>query len=120
MYSEWLDSGTQTFTPAGNVRAPSKTEICEMVIKAWNDIPEEMIANSFKNCGQTKDTKIEEVTCMKPGRSAEGALNECTKFWDKTAEEFEEEEEEDLVENEVDEDQDPFVIDENDDVIDAD
>ena len=113
LYNQWLDSGKQTVTPAGNVRAPSRTEICEMVAQAWSTIPEEMIANSFKNCGQTKNGTPEEVTCMKTGRTAEGALIEVKKFWNKSAEEFENFSL-DQGEVEPDENEDPFVLDESD------
>ena len=59
-----------------------------MVVKAWSDIPEEMIAKSFQICGQTRDAKPEDVTCMKEGHPASGALAEVKKFWDYTAEDF--------------------------------
>ena len=64
LYNEWLDSGNQSYTISENVRAPSKTEICDMVVQAWSTIPEEMIAKSFENCGQTKNGKTEKVEML--------------------------------------------------------
>lgn len=112
LYDEWLDSGTQTVTPAGNVRAPSRTEICDMVSKAWNSIPETMIAKSFQDCGQTIDAKPEEITCVKSGKCGEAALPELLKFWNNSAEEFVDKAVQDL--EDPDCEQDIFVIDSDD------
>ena len=76
-------------TPAGNVRAPSRTEICNMVVKAWNDLPEELIAKSFLICGQCPKCTPDDVVCMKEGSSAHGALEEVKNFWSESADEIE-------------------------------
>ena len=107
LYDQWLDSGNQTRTAAGNVRAPSRTDICNMVVAAWNGITEEMIAKSFLVCGQLKKGTPSDVTCMKEGRSAAQALEDVKAFWNYKAEDFEEINQE----IEVDEDEDPMVID---------
>ena len=106
LYNEWLDSGNQTFTASGNVRAPSRVDICNMVVKAWKDISEEMIAKSFLICGQVKNGKPEEITCMKENHPAHEALTQVKQFWDSTAQEFTEE---DYVE-EIDQNQDKCVV----------
>lgn len=111
LYNEWLDSGKQTTTAAGNVRAPSRTDICDMVSQAWNDLSEEMIAKSFANCGQTKDGIPEDVTCMKEGRVAAPALEKVKQFWNFNADQFVEDVNQNL---EADENEDFVVVDEND------
>ena len=116
MYNEWLDSDTQTFTKSGNVRAPSRTEICDMVSEAWKSIPNEMIAKSFENCGQTVEAKPEDISCMKPGRTAEDALIEVEKFWNNGFEEFGE-----TAQNSVEADEDEHLdIDNDEDDVDVD
>ena len=117
LYNDWLDSDNQTYTKAGNVRAPSRTEICEMVIQAWGSIPEEMIAKSFSSCGQLKDGNPENITCMKEGHPAAKALEEVQKFWNFTPDEFRARKEmNDLPSiEEADEEEDPTIIDDTDD-----
>ena len=88
LYDEWLDSDKQTVTASGNVRAPSRIDICDMVSKAWNSIPEEMIAKSFVACGQAKNGVPEDVTCMKEGKVAAPALAEVKEFWNLKADQF--------------------------------
>ena len=90
LYNEWLDSGKQTYTASGNVRAPSRTDICDMVAQAWSEISEEMIAKSFVCCGQSKTQSPEDITCLKEGHVAAPALEEVKKFWENTASQFEE------------------------------
>ena len=33
------------------MRAPGFDTLCNFIISAWNDIPEEIVINSFKKCG---------------------------------------------------------------------
>ena len=61
-------------------------DLCDMVAKAWETITQETIAKSFKCCGQARDSKPEDITCLKKGRTAEDALNEVTDLWDKDPE----------------------------------
>ena len=61
-----------------------------MVLKAWDELPEELIKKSLLNCGQLKDGSPDEITCMKDDRVAHPALEEVKKFWNKSAKEFEE------------------------------
>lgn len=115
MYDQWLDSGKQTTTAKGNVRAPSRTDICDMVSEAWGELSEEMIKKSFVVCGQTKDGSPEEITCLKEGRTAHPALEEVKKFWNQSAAEFSNNQHEAI--EEIDEDEDPALIESDDEEI---
>ena len=81
-----------------------------MVVEAWESIPEDMIAKSFVNCGQTQTSRPEEITCMKAGRTAEAAMDELKKFWDLSHEEFEENLVQEIA---VDEEEDIFILDDS-------
>lgn len=43
----------KTYTKAGNMRAPSKLQVVNWVIQAWNSLSEQMIQDSFKTCAVT-------------------------------------------------------------------
>uniref|UniRef100_A0A914LH27 DDE-1 domain-containing protein n=1 Tax=Meloidogyne incognita TaxID=6306 RepID=A0A914LH27_MELIC len=55
--SVWLDTGGNSVhgeketTPKGNVKAPSMLVYLSWIAEAWENLSEEMIANSFKICG---------------------------------------------------------------------
>ena len=83
LYDLWLENGTHTYTKYGNLRAPSKMELCDMVVEAWETITKDTIVKSFKCCGQSKDARPEDITCLKEGRKVENALSEVTELWDK-------------------------------------
>ena len=85
-----------------------------MVVEAWKTISEEMIAKSFTCCGQSKNGTPEEITCLKEGHPAHEAFAEVKQFWNYSAEEFDSEEIQEI--EEVDEEQDPSVLDTDDDV----
>ena len=51
MYDEWLFSGEKTFTPKGNMRAPSLDLFLKWIKKAWDSITPEIIRKSFKKTG---------------------------------------------------------------------
>ena len=74
-------NGEKTFTKSGNIRAATKTELCGWVLKAWKNIGVDLVKKSFIACGQVKDAKLEDVSCMKPGRPLEGALPLAQELW---------------------------------------
>lgn len=49
-WNEWMVSGKQTSTPAGNMRAAPLSTVCEWVLKSWEQIATETIVRSFKKC----------------------------------------------------------------------
>ena len=48
--------GEKNLTPAGNVKAASLTTVASWVLEAWRDLPEEMVARSFKKWGISNST----------------------------------------------------------------
>ena len=48
--------GEKNLTPAGNVKAALLTTVASWVLEAWRDLPEEMVARSFKKWGISNST----------------------------------------------------------------
>ena len=47
-YDDWLqDEERHTFTKGGKIRAPTKTDLCDMMVRSWDKISEEGIIKSF-------------------------------------------------------------------------
>uniref|UniRef100_A0A1I8B5Z3 DDE-1 domain-containing protein n=1 Tax=Meloidogyne hapla TaxID=6305 RepID=A0A1I8B5Z3_MELHA len=66
-YEEWMNNVEKTYTAGGNMRAAHPMEYLQWILDAWESIPEEMIAKSFKVCGIAKnDESDSEIHCMKP------------------------------------------------------
>ena len=50
-YDEWMASGVQEYTEAGNMRPPSRKMIVEWVLTAWSRLStDHAIAKSFTSC----------------------------------------------------------------------
>ena len=52
-YDEWMAGAAHSFTAAGNMRAPPRTEIVKWILAAWDGLDKTMIINSFKSCELT-------------------------------------------------------------------
>jgi hypothetical protein len=50
LYSEWLLKGNHALTPAGRIKKPSVTILCQWIITAWQYISKEVTVKSFKKC----------------------------------------------------------------------
>ena len=50
MWEEWMRTDGE-FTAAGNRRRASYKQVAEWVLKAWEDIPTDLIKKSFSLCG---------------------------------------------------------------------
>lgn len=50
-YLAWMISGPCDYTLAGKKKAPSRNLVLRWVHEAWQVIPVEMVAKSFKSCG---------------------------------------------------------------------
>lgn len=85
-YQTWMVNGPFTYTPSGKKHAPSKELVLQWIQKAWQEIPADLIANSFKCCGISN--------------ALDGTEDEAV--WDE--EEAGEEEADDELENEFDTD----------------
>ena len=81
LYDAWYVSEKKTFTEHGNPRAPSKTDLCDMVVAAWNDISNELIRKSFLVCGQAIESMPDDISCLKTGRTASAALSTVKEIW---------------------------------------
>ena len=76
LYDDWQRDGRKSFTKGGNQRAPTKPQVVQWVKLAWNNLPTDLIVDSFQSCGITVATdgsKDDEIHCMKSGQPAEGA-----------------------------------------------
>ncbi|CAI7812889.1 unnamed protein product [Closterium sp. NIES-54] len=52
LYQDWfVAEGINTLTKAGNMKKPPAEQVLLWVAKAWDSIPEALIAHSFKTCG---------------------------------------------------------------------
>ena len=75
-YDEWMASGKETYTAAGNPRPPPIINIVQWIVEAWEKIPTSVIAKSFKACGITNNpdgTEDDEIVYMKEGRDCAAA-----------------------------------------------
>ena len=52
-YHQWMASDDHTFTAQGNMRAPSKEQLVQWVVEAWEEIPQDLILRAMKACGIT-------------------------------------------------------------------
>ena len=43
LYGQWLEFGEKSYTKFNNVRAPSKTQLVDMVLESWKNISEELV-----------------------------------------------------------------------------
>ena len=50
-YNQWMVTGEKSYTPAGNVRAPSKVLCLQWVKEAWSSVSTEVVKKSFISCG---------------------------------------------------------------------
>lgn len=81
-YDCWLNNAQlHSFTKGGNQRAPTKTQLCYMVVRAWDKITKEMLIKSFRVCGQVRDVNIDEISAFKEGRCAESGKEKLKILW---------------------------------------
>ena len=75
-YSQWMATGSKTYTAAGNVRPPSKALCLQWVKKCWEVLRAEIVQKSFRACGisvNTDRTEDDEIHFLKEGEVAEDA-----------------------------------------------
>jgi len=51
----WMAEGKFETTRGGNLKKPDNSLMCHWIREAWDDIPHEIIVNSFKTCGLSND-----------------------------------------------------------------
>jgi hypothetical protein len=79
LYDEWMATGDKSYTPAGNLRAPKKTEMVHWVRQAWDSVPVDVIIHSFKVCGisvKPDGSEDSEIHVLKQDGVASEAANE--------------------------------------------
>ena len=67
-YSEWMVSGRNSYSAAGNMRAPSKAQFLKWVKKCWSSLSTELILESFCSCGifvNVDGSEDAEIYCLK-------------------------------------------------------
>ena len=57
--------------------------MCDMIVKAWDYISEEMVRHAFLVCGQSRSSTPEDISCLKEGRVPHGVLEKVKKMWSK-------------------------------------
>ena len=71
-----------TYTKGGNLRAPSKTQLCDMVVKAWETISPDMVVKSFKVCGQAPNVTVSDILTFKEGKACGEGRQKLENLWD--------------------------------------
>ena len=75
-YNQWMVTGEKSYTPAGNVRAPSKVLCLQWVKEAWSSVSTEVVKKSFISCGisvNVDGSEDQEVHCLKDNEIAAAA-----------------------------------------------
>ena len=77
-YQAWMVNGPFTYTLSGKKRAPSKELVLQWIHKAWQEIPADLVANSFKSCGISNalDSTEDEAVWEEEGAGADEADDE--------------------------------------------
>ena len=82
LYDEWMATGEKSFTPAGNMRAPSKPLVVQCMKTAWDAIGVEVIKKSFIVSGIALNPDRSEdgnIRCIQADGVASQAKEEITR-----------------------------------------
>ena len=75
------DESQHSFTRGGNMKAASMTQICNMVVRAWEDITPDIIIKSFKVCGQSPDTEVGDILAFRDGMTCTQGRQNLEYLW---------------------------------------
>ena len=75
LWAVWMREGEKSYTKAGKLRSPTKTQLVDMIVQAWNQVTEEQIKHSFVVCGQGDNLDPDKVLCMREGKSCREGLD---------------------------------------------
>ena len=66
-----MENGANSYTPytQGNIRATSKTVLCDWAVKEWKSLSSDLIIKSFRVCGRVSDVNIDVIQCLQEGKS---------------------------------------------------
>eukprot|EP00117_Sycon_ciliatum_P018144 scpid62509/ scgid16871/ Pogo transposable element with KRAB domain len=81
LYDEWLATGDKTYTAACNIRATTKSKLCDIIVKSWRSLSPDLIKNSFTCCGQVPGATVDQVSCFKDGRPAADGRERLEEFF---------------------------------------
>ncbi|KAI1703375.1 pogo transposable element with KRAB domain [Ditylenchus destructor] len=101
-YEEWINLKDRPHTSGGNPRAPDMDVYLRWIFEAWNALPDEAIAKSFKNCDITTandGSEDHKIACFRPTGAAPMGLDILRKAREESDIELIMPEEEDLEEN---------------------
>ena len=77
-----MANGEKSYTPSGNLQAPSKILCLQWVCQAWESVTKEVVCKSFKTCGisvNSDGSEDVEIHCIKSGNVAEDATAEIAR-----------------------------------------
>ena len=75
-YNEWMATLEKSYTPAGNVHAPSKLLCLQWAKELWDYLSSELVKKSFVSCGisvSVDGSEDHEIHCPKENGVAAGA-----------------------------------------------
>ena len=108
-YDAWLSEPSgHEYTKGGNMKAPSRSLLCEWIKLAWNSIPEETIKNSFLTCAITTNTDgsdDDNIHCFKNGQPCEAGRNELKTAMEKIISARDQEDEDNPFASDIDEEE---------------
>ena len=83
-----LKNGPFTYTPLGKKWVPCKELVLQWIHKAWQEIPADLVANSFKSFGisNTLDGTEDEAVWEEEGAGADEADDELENEFDTDSE----------------------------------
>ena len=82
LFDEFMaDESQHSFTRGGNMKAASMTQICNMVVRAWEDITPDIIIKSFKVCGQSPDTEVGDILAFRDGMTCTQGRQNLEYLW---------------------------------------
>ena len=82
LYDEWMATGEKSFTPAGNMRAPSKPLVVQWVKTAWDAVGVDVIKKSFIVSGialHPDGSEDNNIRCIQTDGVAAQAKEEITR-----------------------------------------
>ena len=90
-YQAWMVNSPFTYTLLGKKRAPSKELVLQWIHKAWQEIPADLVHDSFKSCGISNalDSTNDEAV-WKEGAGADEADDELENKFDTDSEQEDE------------------------------
>ena len=74
-YDDWMVNGEHTYTPAGNMRPPTRRLLVQWIVDSWQSLQQQLIIDSMKSCAITvapDGSEDNQIGCFKPTGPLEG------------------------------------------------